>query len=215
MGEILRSAEARASYDATLSAAPSVVLAQSTGTAYSSDPDACESKKSETEAVQDNVQTHQTETSSDPDVQGAEPSAHAVLLHTHGLNALKRGGILEAVDCLTKATEMDPMKPLYYFDLGRALSMNPKWGHRAEQAFLKVTEFEPWNILAIAGLAKCYTRAKLKKKAMDAWQLVLDNDSENEEALIALVNLNKKDSDGMLKRLMNYEIGSGPKKDND
>ena len=198
MGETLRSAEARTSYDATL---PPPSETPAVGAEKGSTGD----NEAEAETL---------ETTSDPNAAAAEPSAHAALLHTHGLAALQRGAILDAVDCLTQATQADSMKPLYHYDLGRALSKNPKWGHRAVQAFLKVIEIEPWNTQALVGLAWAYTRAGLKRKATDAWKAVRESDADNTDVARGLAELDKKaeKSSGMLKRLMSFELGSGSSK---
>jgi tetratricopeptide (TPR) repeat protein len=101
---------------------------------------------------------------------GAVPAvpADAATLHKQSLESLQQKKAKEAVEFAEQATKADPANPVYFSQLGMALSMRMNevnfiqmagLSSKLKKAFEKSVELDPNHVPGLIGLARFYTNA--------------------------------------------------------
>jgi tetratricopeptide (TPR) repeat protein len=75
--------------------------------------------------------------------------------------------------------------------LGDALSMNPHWGKKAEEAYMRAMQLDPYDPRLPLALGRIYARAGLKQRARDQFDKALTIQPDFEDAKLAMKELGK------------------------
>jgi tetratricopeptide (TPR) repeat protein len=93
-----------------------------------------------------------------------------------------------AIQYCEQALKQSDIDARYYSLLGQALVRNPdyRWQKRAEKAFLRAVEIDPWNAEYFVHLGNFYRSHKLLRKAKKSFQKAVEVMPTHTEALKAL-----------------------------
>lgn len=96
----------------------------------------------------------------------AEKVARAQDQFTNGMKDFRSGNYWGAVEALTWAARLDPLKAPYFFYLGICLSNIPRRKHEAEENLQKAIEIDPTKVEYHIELSNLYLKTGMKTKAL-------------------------------------------------
>ena len=105
----------------------------------------------------------------------AEKVARALDQFNNGMKDLKTGNYWGAVESLSWATRLDPLKAPYFFYLGICLGNIPRRKHEAEENLQKAIEIDQTKVEYHLELSNLYLKAGMKTKAVTVLRKALEH----------------------------------------
>jgi protein O-GlcNAc transferase len=103
-----------------------------------------------------------------------------------GLEHFTRGDFHNAVQLFRRAVRIDNQQAEYHRHLALALSRNPMWGRRAEEALLRAIELEPDHAETHYFLGRIYIDSGRPARALERFEESLRLNPELEPARLEL-----------------------------
>lgn len=119
----------------------------------------------------------------------ATPAERAQESYQRGMDALKMGKAVVALNSFAEAARLEPGVARYRAHYGQALALNAQMRHRAETEIQAAIMLEPTNVTYRIMLAKLYQNLGFIKRAMGEVERISTLDPRNAEAKALLAEL--------------------------
>ncbi|MBI4698192.1 MAG: DnaJ domain-containing protein [Nitrospirae bacterium] len=109
-----------------------------------------------------------------------------------GFAEFKRGNLINAMDLLRAATQINPQNASYWASLSIVLNKLPRRSKEAEETILRAIDLEPHNAEYYVHLGNIYVGHGLNKRAEEQFEKALKWDPTHKKALKELEKLKEK-----------------------